>query len=117
MSERIIVGEETFECAPRAAQATREWRRFTISATTAEALAAFVPGAVIGRAWDSAIYDEEGTQTGTEVLTEDLIDYCIVGDVVDHRDGTVSVYIGKKTDAELYQETIDELMLILIGGY
>lgn len=116
MSERIVFADKTFQCASRSAQPSRDWRRFTITGTVAEALAYFTAGASCIREWDSIVTDTEGNQT-TEVMTEDLSDYCIAGDVVDHRDGTVSVYVGKKTEAELYQETIDELMLqILTGG-
>jgi hypothetical protein len=116
MSERIIIGETTFICTSATARPAREWRRFTFEATVAEVTEAFTPGATFSREWDSNTYDEAGNQTGTEVLTEDMSDYCIPGDVVDHRDGTVTVTIGKKTEVEVLNETIDALVLEALTG-
>lgn len=117
MAERFVVGSTTYMCAANATSIPREWRRFTLGCGSEDILQTLTRGAACHREWDSAVYDESGNQTGTEVLTEDLADYCIFGDVIDHRDGTVTVCMGKKTDAEIYQETIDTLLLeILIGG-
>jgi hypothetical protein len=116
MSERIIIGETTFVCVPASARPARDWRRFTFAGTVAEAAGAFTPGEGGRREWDSNTYDEAGNQTGSEVLTEDLSEYCIMGDVVDHRDGTVTVYIGKKTEVEILNETIDALVLEALTG-
>lgn len=38
----------------------------------------------------------------------DNSDYCVAGDIIDHRDGTISVKMGKATDAEI--------IAILMGG-
>jgi hypothetical protein len=38
----------------------------------------------------------------------DNSEYCVSGDIIDHRDGTVSVKMGKPTDAEL--------LAIIMGG-
>lgn len=70
------------------------------------AAAALLPG---GTKWsrvdrDTAPkYDEQGEPTGEteEVVTEeDMSAYSLSGDITDHRDGTVSVKMGKPTEAE-----------------
>ena len=50
------------------------------------------------------VIDEEGNasfQTEIELETYDNSDYCIAGDIIDHRDGTVTVKMGKPTAEEL----------------
>ena len=57
------------------------------------------------------VYDENGVQTGTE-MQEDVFDnseYSIAGDITDHRDGTITVKMGKLTDLE-------EAYEIMLGG-
>lgn len=56
-------------------------------------------------------YDENGEPTGTEMQeTEfDNSEYCIAGDITDHRDGTITVKMGKLTDLE-------EAYEIMLGG-
>lgn len=47
-------------------------------------------------------YDPETKQTVTpEVEEYDNSDYCMAGDVTDHRDGTITVKMGKPTAEEL----------------
>ena len=57
------------------------------------------------------ILDENGVQTGTETKeTEfDNSDYCLAGDLTDHRDGTITAKMGKLTDLE-------EAYEIMFGG-
>ena len=50
------------------------------------------------------IEDEEGNITfkqSIEIEVYDNSDYCIAGDIIDHRDGTVTVKMGKPTATEL----------------
>lgn len=56
-------------------------------------------------------YDENGEPKGTEMReTEfDNSEYCIAGDITDHRDGTITVKMGKLTDLE-------EAYEIMLGG-
>lgn len=57
--------------------------------------------------YETPAMDENGELTG-EVTTEqneyDNSEYCVAGDITDHRDGTVSVKMGKKTRLEKEQE-------------
>lgn len=65
---------------------------------------------------DIAVEKETGTdengdpifETVTETESFDNSEYCIAGDIVDHRNGTVTVKMGKPT--------AEELLSILIGG-
>ena len=50
-----------------------------------------------------AIYDTE-----EHIVETDMSDYCVAGTITDNRDGTVTVKMGKPTDAEL--------LAILMGG-
>jgi len=73
----------------------------TMSADTAKAL--FVDGV----AW--SIVDEYIDEEEQTVQVEyDNSEYCVAGDVTDHRDGTVSVMMGTATDAEI--------LAIITGG-
>ena len=55
--------------------------------------------------------DGDPKQTGTEMqeIEYDNADYCIAGDITDHRDGTITVNMGKLTDLE-------EAYEIMLGG-
>lgn len=48
-------------------------------------------------AWSIVVESEEDPTVKTEY---DNSDFCIAGDVTDHRDGTVSAKMGKPTDLE-----------------
>lgn len=57
------------------------------------------------------VYDENMKQTGTELReTEfDNSEYNLAGDITDHRDGTITVKMGKLTELE-------EAYEIMLGG-
>ena len=58
----------------------------------------------------SYAYDEAGNQIMEEKTTEwDNSEYSMSGDITDHRDGTVTIKMGKPTDLETAYE-------LLIGG-
>ena len=72
---------------------------------------------VDGMAWsivqqeEVPVFDENGEQTGTELKeTEfDNSEYNLAGDITDHRDGTITVKMGKLTPLE-------EAYEIMLGG-
>ena len=79
------------------------------------AAAALLPG---GTKWsrvdrDTAPkYDEQGEPTGEteEVVTEtDMSEYSLAGEITDYRDGTVSIKMGKPTEAESAKATVTAL--------
>lgn len=59
------------------------------------------------------VLDEQGKPTGEtkEVVNEyDNSEYSIAGDITDHRDGTVSIKMGKPTESELSAATVTALV-------
>lgn len=71
--------------------------------TAAELFQDNVPWSIIER-YETPVLDENGEPTG-EIETQqneyDNSEYCVAGDITDHRDGTVSVKMGKFTNEEL----------------
>lgn len=62
---------------------------------------------------------EEAVYEDVEVeYTKDypLTDFVVAGDIIDKRDGTFVVYMGKKNKSEILEEQNAELMLTLVGG-
>ena len=90
----------------------REWKSIAVIGTADEVKAAFVDGITYRQQWESAIIAEGGTRT-TETQTRDLSDYCVAGDVVDTRDGNVTVYMGRKTEVEKLREQVEVLDVLL----
>ena len=91
----------------------RESKSITLEMDYTTAIGLFVDG----MAWsivdqhEIPVFDENGEQTGTELKeTEfDNSEYNLAGDITDHRDGTITVKVGKLTDLEQAYE-------ILLGG-
>ena len=57
------------------------------------------------------VLDEQGQPTGEtkEVVNEyDNSEYSIAGDITDHRDGTVSIKMGKPTETETLREQLED---------
>lgn len=110
--------ERSFDCPVQTAAPIsnltrgREWKSIAVIGTADEVKAAFVDGITYRQQWESAIIAEDGTQT-TETQTRDLSDYCVAGDVVDTRDGNVTVYMGRKTEVEKLREQVDVLDVLL----
>ena len=82
----------------------RESKSITLAMDYATAVATFVddvPWSILYQPSD--YYDPETKQTVTPPVEEyDNSDYCILGDITVHRDGTVTVKMGKPTGEELY---------------
>lgn len=87
-----------------AAWSGRESKEITLSMTYADAAALFVNGA----AW-SIVLDVERADGTTVQETYDNSDFSIAGDLTDHRDGTVTVKMGKPTELE-------NALALLLGG-
>ena len=75
-----------------------------------EAIKLFVDGVVwsIVQKEEVPTYDEDGNETGTETReTEfDNSEYNLAGDITDHRDGRITVKMGKLTELEEAYEII-----------
>ncbi len=74
----------------------RESKAITLDMTYAEAIDIFVDD----MPW--SIVDE----TEDETVEYDNSEFCIAGDITDHRDGTITVKMGKPTDLELAYEEL-----------
>lgn len=72
----------------------REILRFTLEANVNNVLNNFK---------NNVKYIQRIINENNESIDYDRSEYCIAGDVVDHRDGRVSVYMAMKTDNETMQ--------------
>ena len=70
----------------------RESIELTLSMTYSAAIALFKDNMQWSLVDDGTVYDHS--------------DYSIAGDIVDHRDGTISIKMGKPTDLELAYELL-----------
>lgn len=79
-----------------------------------DAVAALLPS---GTPWSIVmretqdVLDEQGQPTGEteEVVNEyDNSEYSLAGDITDHRDGTVSIKMGKPTEAETLRAQLED---------
>lgn len=87
-----------------AAWSGRESKEITLSMPYADAAALFINGA----AWSIVLAAEQADGT-TVQETYDNSAFSIAGDLTDHRDGTVTVKMGKPTELE-------NALALLLGG-
>lgn len=88
--------------------ANQDYLRITLSATYADVLAYFVDNATYAiRQFDIGESGEE-LETYTDF---DWSDYSDAGEIVDHRDGRVTVYMAKPNE----QEQVAEALKIIYG--
>lgn len=91
----------------------RASKAITLDMDYATASALFVDGVAwsIVQEQDVPTYDENGEQNGTETQETvfDNSDYCLAGDITDHRDGTITVKMGALTEVEQAYE-------LMLGG-
>lgn len=61
-------------------------------------------------------YEPEYAEVPREETVEyDLTAFCVAGDIVDKRDGSFIAYMGQKTEAEIKDEEMAELILAMGG--
>lgn len=77
----------------------RDTLRITVYADAVSAAAAFNGSS----AWSVRVFEDDGV-TYTDY---DKSEYCVAGDIVDHRDGRVTVYMAKKLQHELDMESLE----------
>ena len=93
----------------------RDTKTITLTMTNAEVAALLpdnTPWSIVQRDMVDVL-DEQGNPTGEtkEVVNEyDNSEYSIAGDITDHRDGTVSIKMGKPTESELSAATVTALV-------
>lgn len=114
----IKINETLYPATISGKVADKDWdnrasKSITLEMDYATASALFVDGV----AWtiiteqEVPTYDENGEQIGSEVQeTEfDNSDYCLAGDITDHRDGRITVKMGALTEVEQAYE-------LMLGG-
>ena len=102
----------------------RASKAITMEMTHAEADALFVDGAAWSIVTTNLVNETKLDAAGNPVLDEngdpiveivekveefDNADYCVAGDITDHRNGTITVKMGKLTDLE-------ETLALVYGG-
>lgn len=98
--------------------ADRDWGNRESKAVTLEmAYAAASQLFVDGLSWSIVqrdtvpVYGADGNPTGAteeQVQEWDNSDFCVAGSITDNRDGTCTCKMGKKTEAELMQERLND---------
>lgn len=92
----------------------RDTKTVTLTMTAAEAAALLpnnTPWSIVQREMVDVL-DEQGQPTGEtkEVVNEwDNSDYSLSGDITDHRDGRVSIKMGKPTETETLRAQLSEI--------
>lgn len=91
----------------------RESKAITLKMDYENAITLFVDGLAwsIVQKEEVPVLGENGEQTGTEIReTEwDNSDYDVAGSITDHRNGTITVKMGKITDSEALAELMEVL--------
>ena len=101
----IKINEKTFPAVIAGKMQDSDWDNRESKAITLEMDYATAMGIFVdGLAWSIVHQPEEG-----EAQEYDNADFCVAGDVTDHRDGTVTVKMGKLTDLE-------EAYEMMLGG-
>ncbi len=120
MSIYIKVNNTEYPAAVSGANNDRTWdgrgtKTITLTMTHAEVAALLpdnTPWSIVQRDIVPK-YDEDGQPTGEteEIINEcDNSEYSLAGDITDHRDGTVSIKMGKPTESELSEATVTALV-------
>ena len=110
----IKIGERLMEAEINGLLVDKNWsnrnsKTIRCAMTFAEAAETFVDDLAWSIVYKPEPYlNEDGEMVQPEAEIYDNSDYCVAGDITDHRDGTVSVKMGKLTDAEL--------LAIIMGG-
>ena len=114
----IKINETLYPATISGRVADKDWdnrasKSITLEMDYATAAATFVDGVKWSIVQQNEVptYAENGEQTGTETReTEfDNSEYNLAGDITDHRDGRITVKMGKLTDLE-------EAYEIMLGG-
>lgn len=106
--------EKRFECPLQSTspisniKRDREWKAISVIGDFSSVKEAFVDNISYRQEWDSVVMLDDGTET-TEIQTRDMSEYCVAGDIVDTRDGNITIYMGRKTEIELLRDELSEM--------
>lgn len=87
----------------------RESKAITINMTYSSAIELFVDGVEWSIVQQNSYTDESGNTVTPDAIEYDNSDFCVSGPITDNRDGTVTVKMGKITDAEALAELMEVL--------
>lgn len=85
----------------------RETSSVTLTMSTDGAKALFTDGVLWSYVWEN---------NNGETVEEDMSAYSMAGDVIDHRDGTVTVVMGKPMATEELTNALEQAYELLYGG-
>ena len=109
---KIKINDTIYPCTIRDIHADHTWDNRPSKAITIEMDAATAASLCVDEVAWSVVRAEGATAPLSGVkapdLEQDMIDYSVAGTITDNRDGTVTVKMGKPTDAEL--------LAIIMGG-
>lgn len=114
---KIKIGENQYPAALAGSVKDSRWGgresvSITLSMSAVQANVIFQTGLI----W--SLMEETELEDGTTETTEhDMSAYSVAGDITDHRDGSVTVKMGKKTALELSAESNAELDAALEEAY
>lgn len=88
----------------------RDSKSITLEMDYSTAMNLFVDGLAWSIVYEPPVYVDENGETITPEAEEyDNSEYIVAGSVTDHRNGTVTVKMGMKTDAEMLAELVEVL--------
>lgn len=88
----------------------RESRHITLEMGHDEAAALFADGLVWSTVQERGSYvNGDGETVELSPIETDCSDFCVAGPITDHRDGTVTVKMGRMTDGEMLAELMEVL--------
>lgn len=108
----VRIGENQYPATILGKNTDREWddrqtKAITLNMTYEEALSTFVDGASWFIVYQGDPYENENGEIVTpEPEVYDNSEYCVAGSITDHRNGTVTVKMGKLTEVEELQKQL-----------
>jgi hypothetical protein len=114
----IKINETLYPATVSGRVADKEWdnresKAITLEMDYATAIKLFIDGLAwsIVQQNEVPIFDEDNNQIGTEIqeIEWDNSEYDVAGSITDHRNGTITVKMGKITDAEALAELLEVL--------
>lgn len=113
---QVKIGQQLYPASVRGTVRDGDWdgresKAITLAMAAADAAALFSDNTAWSIQVDQPSYPDP--DTGETVMPDpaefDNSDFCVAGDVTDHRDGTVTVKMGKLT-------ALEETLLMIYGG-
>lgn len=113
---QVIIGAQQYDAAVSGKTRDPDWdyrasKSITLAMDHNTAASLFQNGAAWSILHQGQAYEdpETGEMVTPEAVTYDNSDYCVAGDITDHRDGTVTVKMGRLT-------ALEETLELIYGG-